>query len=113
MTSTETCSGTFSVIAELNGDQYQFNCREDQTVLEAAEDAGFELPVSCGAGMCTVCAARVIAGTVDQPGAMGVKQELQDAGFTLLCVAYPRSDLELSAGQEDALYEAQFGQVKK
>jgi ferredoxin len=44
---------------------------------------------------------------------MGVKAELQDQGYALLCVAYPRSDLKLLAGQEDALYEAQFGQYQK
>jgi ferredoxin len=44
---------------------------------------------------------------------MGVKAELQDQGYALLCVATPRSDLRLLAAQEDALYEAQFGQYQK
>ena len=52
-------------------------------------------------------------GSVHQPDAMGVKAELRDQGFALLCVAYPRSDLKVLAGQEDALYEAQFGQYQK
>jgi ferredoxin len=44
---------------------------------------------------------------------MGVKAELQQKGFALLCVSFPRSDLQLQTGQEDALYEAQFGQYQK
>jgi ferredoxin len=44
---------------------------------------------------------------------MGVKEELRQRGFALLCVAQPRSDVQLLAGQEDALYEAQFGQYQK
>ena len=44
---------------------------------------------------------------------MGVKEELRQDGFALLCVSYPRSDLKVLAGQEDALYEAQFGQYLK
>lgn len=44
---------------------------------------------------------------------MGVKEELRQDGFALLCVSYPRSDLKVLAGQEDALYEAQFGQYQK
>jgi ferredoxin len=44
---------------------------------------------------------------------MGVRHELREEGYALLCVAYPRSDLTLVAGQEDALYEAQFGQFQK
>ena len=52
-------------------------------------------------------------GQVEQPDAMGVKGELQLQGYALLCVAFPRADLTLKAGQEDALYEAQFGQYQK
>jgi ferredoxin len=63
--------------------------------------------------VCTTCAARITEGTVHQPDAMGVKAELQAEGYALLCVAYPRSDLKVLAGQEDALYEAQFGQYQK
>ena len=44
---------------------------------------------------------------------MGVKTELRDRGFSLLCVAFPRADLSLRAGQEYALYEAQFGQYQR
>ena len=44
---------------------------------------------------------------------MGVKAELQAEGYALLCVAYPRTDLNLVGAQEDALYEAQFGQFQK
>ena len=52
-------------------------------------------------------------GSVEQVDAMGVKADLQQQGYALLCVAYPRTDLTLKAGQEDALYEAQFGQYQK
>jgi ferredoxin len=55
----------------------------------------------------------ITEGTVHQPDAMGVKADLQTQGYALLCVAYPRSDLQLKAGQEDALYVAQFGQYQK
>jgi ferredoxin len=82
-------------------------------VLAAAEAAGVELPSSCCSGVCTTCAARIQEGSVHQPDAMGVKADLQEQGFALLCVAYPRSDLKLVACQEDALYEAQFGQYQK
>lgn len=104
---------TFTVVAELNGTSHTFSCRSDQTVLAAAEGAGVVLPSSCCSGVCTTCAAVINEGSVHQPDAMGVKAELQEKGFALLCVAFPRADLKLSAGQEDALYEAQFGQYQK
>ena len=82
-------------------------------MLSAAEAAGVMLPSSCCAGVCTTCAASIRSGQVHQPDAMGVKEELREKGFALLCVSFPRSDLQLLAGQEDALYEAQFGQYQK
>jgi ferredoxin len=106
-------SETFTVVADLNGTPHTFSCRADQTVLAAAEAAGVDLPSSCCSGVCTTCAARVTEGSVHQPDAMGVRADLQEQGFTLLCVAFPLSNLKLVAGQEDALYEAQFGQFQK
>jgi ferredoxin len=104
---------TFQISASLEGTVHTFSCRADQTVLAAAEAAGVPLPSSCCSGVCTTCAARLSSGTVNQPDAMGVKAELRDQGYALLCVSYPLSDLTLLAGQEDALYEAQFGQYQK
>jgi ferredoxin len=104
---------TFQITASIEGVAHTFPCRADQTVLAAAEAAGVPLPSSCCSGVCTTCAALIRSGTVDQPDAMGVKAELQQQGYALLCVSYPLSDLTLLAGQEDALYEAQFGQYQK
>ncbi|MBM5796640.1 MAG: 2Fe-2S iron-sulfur cluster binding domain-containing protein [Cyanobacteria bacterium M_surface_7_m2_040] len=106
-------STTFQVTATFEGSTHSFPCRSDQTVLAAAEAAGVMLPSSCCSGVCTTCAARISSGSVHQPDAMGVKAELQQQGYALLCVAFPRSDLSLEAGQEDALYEAQFGRYQK
>ena len=108
-----TDSQVFTVVCDIDGSSHTFQCSSGQTVLAAAEAAGVALPSSCCSGVCTTCAAVVTEGTVDQPDAMGVKAELQQQGYALLCVSFPRSDLKLRAGQEDALYEAQFGQYQK
>ena len=104
---------SFLITASLEGTSHSFPCRADQTVLAAAEAAGVPLPSSCCSGVCTTCAAKLSSGSVNQPDAMGVKADLREQGYALLCVSYPLSDLELLAGQEDALYEAQFGQYQK
>ncbi|MEB3244222.1 MAG: 2Fe-2S iron-sulfur cluster-binding protein [Cyanobacteriota bacterium] len=104
---------TYTISVELDGVSHTFSCRADQTVLAAAEAAGIALPNSCCSGVCTTCASLLRSGSVHQPDAMGVKAELQKEGYALLCVAFPRSDLSVLAGQEDALYEAQFGQYQK
>lgn len=104
---------TYNVSIEVDAIEHSFPCRSDQTVLAAAEAAGVMLPSSCCSGVCTTCAARLKTGSVEQSDAMGVREDLRADGFTLLCVALPCSDLRLLAGQEDALYEAQFGQYQK
>jgi len=82
----------------------------NQTVLRAADEAGLNLPTSCGAGVCTTCAALLLEGIVDQGEGMGVSPELQSEGYALLCVAYPRSDLKIVTEKEDEVYQRQFGQ---
>ena len=71
---------TYTVRAEFEGTTHSFSCREDQTVLNAAEAAGITLPSSCCSGVCTTCAAVISDGQVEQPDAMGVKGELQKQG---------------------------------
>ncbi|MEO1401737.1 MAG: 2Fe-2S iron-sulfur cluster-binding protein [Cyanobacteria bacterium J06635_1] len=104
---------TYSVEIHHQGDVHTLSVDESQTVLAAAQEAGLDLPTSCGAGVCTTCAALVTQGSVSQEDGMGVSKELQEQGFALLCVAYPRSDLKVETEKEDTVYELQFGQFQK
>tara|TARA_B100000579_G_scaffold230231_1_gene188647 strand:- start:95 stop:211 length:117 start_codon:yes stop_codon:yes gene_type:complete len=36
---------------------------------------------------------------------MGLKSELQDEAYVLLCQAYPKSDLKIIANQFDAVWD--------
>lgn len=83
--------------------------REDQTILQAAYDAGIDLPSSCNAGVCTTCAAQLSQGSVEQGEGMGLSPDLQKESYALLCVAYPRSDIKLESGKEEVVYQRQFG----
>lgn len=78
---------------------------EDETVLEAAEDAGVELPHSCRSGSCTSCVARVEEGEVEQTAAMGLDPGQKEDGYALLCVTEPRSDLRIVADVQEELFE--------
>lgn len=40
---------------------------------------------------------------------MGLSLELQKQGYALLCVSYPRSNVEVETQDEDEVYELQFG----
>jgi ferredoxin len=100
----------YRVEIEHQGTTSVIEAAENQTVLRAADEAGLNLPTSCGAGVCTTCAALITEGTVEQSEGMGVSLELQAEGYALLCVAYPRSDLKIVTEKEDEVYQRQFGQ---
>jgi ferredoxin len=102
---------TYTVEINHQGNQHTIQVPADQTVLEAAVNAGIDLPSSCQAGVCTTCAAQILSGEVDQTDGMGVSPELQQQGYALLCVAYPRSDLKIESEKEDEVYQQQFGQA--
>ncbi len=94
----------FKINIEIDKVQQSFSCKSDQTVLEAAAAANVDLPSSCLVGMCCTCAAFLKEGSVDMD-AMGLKSELQDEGYILLCQAYPKSDLDIIANQFDAVWD--------
>ncbi|KAK9838081.1 hypothetical protein WJX74_006096 [Apatococcus lobatus] len=83
---------------------------EDRYVLWEAEERGLLLPWACRMGCCTACAVRILEGSMYQPEALGVSQELKERGFALMCVGYPRSDLVLETVAEDEVYDLQFGE---
>jgi ferredoxin len=103
-------SNTYTAEISHNGTVYTIAVPDDQTVLASAQAAGVDLPTSCGAGVCTTCAAQILAGNVEQVDAMGLGPEIVAKGYALLCVSYPRSDLKIESNKEDIVYGLQFGQ---
>jgi ferredoxin len=88
---------------------YTVEVPADRYILQTAENQGADLPFSCRNGACTTCAVRVLEGEVYQPEAMGLSPDLRRQGYALLCVSYPRSDLQVETQDEDEVYELQFG----
>jgi ferredoxin len=82
---------------------------EDQYILQTAEQQDVKLPFLCRNGACTSCAVKIISGELYQPEAMGLSPKLKEQGYALLCVSYPRSDLEVETQEEDEVYQMQFG----
>ncbi len=66
---------------------------EDDTVLEAAERQGIELPYSCRGGMCCTCRCRVTRGAVEMAVNYSLEPWEVDAGFVLACQSRPLSDV--------------------
>ncbi|KAH8053284.1 ferredoxin [Aureococcus anophagefferens] len=101
-----------------DGQSVTFPCADDEFILDAAEEAGFELPASCRsgaraastaallpplrrppirsaptpppAGACTVCQGRVTSGTVEHDDQSTLDDEQLAAGYTCAAPAPPR-----------------------
>jgi len=104
-----THSYTIKIHNRQTGVSHTVRVPEDRYILQSAENQGVELPFSCRNGACTACAVRVNSGELHQPEAMGLSVELQKEGYALLCVSYPRSNIEVETQDEDEVYELQFG----
>ncbi len=79
------------------------DCPDDLTIVEAAAEAGIDLPVSCNAGACSSCVGKVVEGEINQDGQKFLDKDQEDAGFALLCVTYAVSDCTIKTHQEPYL----------
>ncbi|HEY0689792.1 MAG TPA: 2Fe-2S iron-sulfur cluster-binding protein [Kribbella sp.] len=69
-----------------------FDCTPEETVLEAAERAGYALPYSCRKGVCNSCEGALTEGAVNQ---RGTGELCAPADNVKLCLATPSESVEI------------------
>lgn len=83
---------------------HQFSVENGQTILEAALEAGLNLPYGCRNGACGACKGRVLTGAVDygehQAGTLTAEDKKN--GLALFCAARPLGDLTIEVREVSA-----------
>lgn len=88
---------TAEVTIVMDGRRRTFTMRMDgQTVLDAAAQAGIELPFSCKAGVCSTCRTKVVRGEVEMLQNYALEDWEVEQGYVLACQSKVKSrELEL------------------
>ena len=81
----------------------QFTCGDNETILQAAIRQGFNLRYGCKHGGCGMCKAQVVEGEVDntEASSFALLDFEKQQGLSLLCCAYPESDVSIELWDYD------------
>ncbi|WP_440992202.1 2Fe-2S iron-sulfur cluster-binding protein [Haloarchaeobius baliensis] len=76
----------------------------NETLLEAGEDEGWDLPYACRQGQCVSCAGHIADGGDSRDYVEHDNQEMLDDpeledGYVLTCVAYPRAEFTIETNE--------------
>ncbi|MCX7693938.1 MAG: phenylacetate-CoA oxygenase/reductase subunit PaaK [Tepidimonas taiwanensis] len=76
-------------IVVLDGKQHEVPIGAGEAVLDAALEAGLDLPSSCKGGVCSTCRAKVLEGRVTMERNFGLTDDEVARGFVLTCQSHP------------------------
>jgi ring-1,2-phenylacetyl-CoA epoxidase subunit PaaE len=85
-------SGDAYVTVVLDGEETHFTQSAKEFVLDAALDAGADVPYACKGAVCCTCRAKVLEGTVEMAMNYSLTDDEVAEGYVLTCQAMPRSE---------------------
>ncbi|CDO97577.1 unnamed protein product [Coffea canephora] len=98
-----TCMAGYKIKLITPGGEVEHVVDGEEYILDAFEEAGYDLPYSCRAGSCSSCAGKIVQGTVDQADQSFLDDDQMDEGWVLTCVARPTSELVIETHKEEDL----------
>lgn len=76
----------------IDDEPYTFKLNtKGKSILQAAQDAGADVPFSCKGGVCCTCKAKVMDGSAKMDLNYALEPDEVEAGFVLTCQAHPTS----------------------
>lgn len=77
----------------LDGDEYDIALDSTgKNILDAATEAGADLPFACKGGVCCTCKAKILEGSASMDVNYALEPDEVDAGYILTCQAHPTSE---------------------
>ncbi|MBL8474063.1 MAG: 2Fe-2S iron-sulfur cluster binding domain-containing protein [Rhodocyclaceae bacterium] len=83
----EASAADVNLTVTLDGKQYELRAGKDEALLDAALEAGLDVPYSCKSAVCSTCRARLLAGTVRMDKNFTLDARDIAAGYILSCQA--------------------------
>lgn len=85
-------AGSTEVTVIMDGRRRTFAMRTGtDTILDAAADAGIDLPFSCKAGVCSTCRTKLLSGKVELAQNFALEDWELEQGFILACQAHAKT----------------------
>jgi len=86
-------TGTALVDVVIDGETVQFELEKNGTnIMDAALNAGADVPFACKGGVCCTCRAKVIEGEVKMEVNYALQPDEVESGFVLSCQSHPVTD---------------------
>ena len=74
----------------------------NETLLDAGEDEGWDLPYSCRQGQCLSCGGKIVEGDPDDvvhSTNETLSEDEVDKGYVLTCTAHPKADISIETNE--------------
>ncbi len=73
-------------------EEFEIEMNEEDTILTALMEEGYDPPFSCQIGACASCKAKLISGKVNMDENDALTEDEIEEGFILTCQSHPLTD---------------------